>query len=159
MKKFIFCFLAFLFLQSCESVEVVEDVVFDYTQFSKLTFLCNTLEIKDEYTPTYEDPFVDHLLTISPSTRVSDWVNANVKGFGVENKLVIIIKEASITSFESKVEELLYQIFRTIAALTPSKNAVDYWLAINKSIMGFSKIVVDLWKVEKVAVTESVEGV
>ena len=58
---------------------------------------------------------------------------------------------------ESKVEELLYQIFSTIAALTPSKNAVDYWLAINKSIMGFSKIVVDLWKVEKVAVTESVE--
>ena len=58
---------------------------------------------------------------------------------------------------ESKAEELLYQIFSTIAALNPSKNAVDYWLAVNKSIMGFSKIIVDLLKVEKLAATESIE--
>lgn len=41
--------------------------------------------------------------------------------------------------------------------MNPSKNAVDYWLAINKTILGYSKIIEDLWKTEKEAATESTE--
>ncbi|WP_368663095.1 HindIII family type II restriction endonuclease [Limnospira fusiformis] len=56
---------------------------------------------------------------------------------------------------KSKAEELLNQIFTTIPALNPSTSAVDYWLAVNKTILSFSSIIDELWKLEKEAATES----
>ncbi|WP_017294927.1 HindIII family type II restriction endonuclease [Geminocystis herdmanii] len=58
-----------------------------------------------------------------------------------ENKLVI--------------ENLLEEIFKVIPALNPSKNAVDYWLAVNKTILNFSDKIQELWQLEKQVVIES----
>ena len=63
----------------------------------------------------------------------------------------------SIEEGNGNAEWLLHEIFKTIPALNPSKNAVDYWLAINKTILGYSNIIKDLWKSEKEAATESTE--
>lgn len=56
----------------------------------------------------------------------------------------------------SKSEELIHTIFKTIPALNPSKSAVDYWLAINRTMLGFSPVVAELWQLEKEAAHESV---
>jgi|TARA_B100001093_G_C26784917_1_gene996230 hypothetical protein len=58
---------------------------------------------------------------------------------------------------KSNAEELLFEIFKTISALNPSKSAVDYWLGINKTILGYSKSIFELWQDEKVAAKESIE--
>ncbi|GAB4305013.1 MAG: HindIII family type II restriction endonuclease [Geminocystis sp.] len=58
-----------------------------------------------------------------------------------ENKLVI--------------ENLLEEIFKVIPALNPSQNTVDYWLAVNKTILNFSDKIQKLWQLEKQAVIES----
>ncbi len=58
---------------------------------------------------------------------------------------------------KENAEDLLHEIFKTISAMNPSKNAVDYWSVINRSILGFSGIIEELWQVEKKAVSESVE--
>jgi len=55
-----------------------------------------------------------------------------------------------------KAQNLLEKIFRIISALNPSKSAIDYWLAINKTILSFSKKIEVLWNVEKIAATESI---
>lgn len=55
-----------------------------------------------------------------------------------------------------KAQQLLKNIFETIQALNPSKNATDYWLAINKSILSFSKKIQPLWDIEKGVATESI---
>jgi type II restriction enzyme len=68
--------------------------------------------------------------------------------------LSLLVNYAEYES-KSKAEELLLQIFKIISALNPSKNAIDYWLAINKTILNFSKIIPELWQVEKIAATES----
>lgn len=57
----------------------------------------------------------------------------------------------------SKAEELLLEIFKVMLALNPSKNAVDYWLAVNRTILNFSEIISDLWQIEKEAAFESTE--
>lgn len=36
-----------------------------------------------------------------------------------------------------KAQQLLKKIFETIKALNPSKNATDYWLTVNKTILSF----------------------
>ncbi|MDP2166789.1 MAG: HindIII family type II restriction endonuclease [Thermodesulfovibrionales bacterium] len=55
-----------------------------------------------------------------------------------------------------KAEELIHEIFKTIAALNPLKDASAYWLAVNKTMLGFSNKVEDLWKAEKQAAVESI---
>jgi HindIII restriction endonuclease len=54
-------------------------------------------------------------------------------------------------------QELIHKIFKVIPALNPSKSASEYWLAINRTMLEFSKDIQDLWNVEKIAAMESVE--
>ena len=56
-----------------------------------------------------------------------------------------------------KSEILLHHILKIIPALQPSKNAVDYWLIINKSILDYAPVLIDLWQMEKEAAIESIE--
>ena len=57
---------------------------------------------------------------------------------------------------QENAQKLLQEIFEIIPALNPSKNAVDYWLAINKTFLYFSKSVETLWNTEKGVATESI---
>ena len=62
----------------------------------------------------------------------------------------------SLLDGKAKAENLVYEIFKTIAALNPSKDASSYWLAINRTMLGFSDCIEELWKVEKQAALESI---
>ena len=62
----------------------------------------------------------------------------------------------AIEDSHSKAEELLHRIFEIIPALNPSKSANDYWLTINKTILDFSNILNELWKIEKMASIEAI---
>ncbi len=57
---------------------------------------------------------------------------------------------------QANAQQLLKKIFETVKALNPSKNATDYWMAINKTILSFSKKIEPLWNVEKGVATESI---
>jgi type II restriction enzyme len=57
---------------------------------------------------------------------------------------------------KAKARQLLEKIFKSIPALNPSKNATDYWLSINKTMLSFSKKVEPLWNSEKEAATQSI---
>ena len=102
MKKISIYLLLLPILYSCQSIEVSEDIVFDYEQFTKLTFMSNDIEVKNLYNSNYNDPFIDHVMDKNPSARINEWINNNVKGFGVEKKLIITINDASIIT--EKVE-------------------------------------------------------
>lgn len=55
-----------------------------------------------------------------------------------------------------KTQKLILNIFKTIPALNPSKNAIDYWLAINRKMLGFSTKIENLWNIEKEAAIQSI---
>lgn len=57
---------------------------------------------------------------------------------------------------QAKAQQLLKKIFETVQALNPSKSATDYWLAINKVMLSFSKKIQPLWDIEKGVATESI---
>ena len=56
----------------------------------------------------------------------------------------------------TKTEELLYELFKIISALNPSKDASSYWLSVNRRMLGFSDKMENLWKAEKQATLESI---
>jgi len=63
----------------------------------------------------------------------------------------------SQTEGQKKAQNLLYKIFKTVSKLPLSKNATDYWLGINKTLLEFSKNVEKIWKEEKQASLEAIE--
>jgi HindIII restriction endonuclease len=58
---------------------------------------------------------------------------------------------------ELKAQKLLRNIFETISALNPSKNANDYWLIVNRTMLSFDKSIEPLWRIEKSVATESID--
>ena len=62
----------------------------------------------------------------------------------------------SIKDGQANAQRLLKTVFETIPALNPSKNATDYWLSINKSILSFSEKIAPLWSIEKGVTSESI---
>jgi type II restriction enzyme len=55
-----------------------------------------------------------------------------------------------------KTQELLQSIFEVVSALNPSKSANDYWLAVNQTIISFSRKILPLWEIEKGVAAESI---
>lgn len=53
--------------------------------------------------------------------------------------------------------ELLHDVFKTVEAMNPSKDANAYWQAVNKTILSYGSPVQELWKTEKMATVESIE--
>lgn len=57
----------------------------------------------------------------------------------------------------TKVIDLLHEVFKTVQALNPSKDATAYWQAVNRTMLGYGNSIADLWKTEKIATIESIQ--
>lgn len=62
----------------------------------------------------------------------------------------------SLVQKNPNIENIIQEVFKIITTLNPSKNAYDYWLAVNKTILDSSQIIENLWKEEKQAAVESI---
>jgi len=78
----------------------------------------------------------------------------NVCIFSYSHLAVLVQLAEHIGSAESVA--LLKDVFRTVEALNPSKEANAYWLALNKTILEFDSRVAGFWKTEKVATLEGI---
>jgi len=97
--------------------------------------------------PIYQLPTSSSQIYQQPTTQ-------NVCVFNYSH-LALLLSYSEVEG-QAKAQQLLKTIFETIQALNPSKNATDYWLAINKVILSFSKKIQPLWDIEKGVATESI---
>lgn len=74
---------------------------------------------------------------------------------GTYSHLAVLVQYAELVS-KSGAIELLRQLFVCIESMNPSKDAHAYWQALNKTMLGFDRKIVDLWQEEKKASAESV---
>jgi len=58
---------------------------------------------------------------------------------------------------QQKAQDLLLKVFKIIPILPLSKNATDYWLGINKTLLEYSKNIEKIWQEEKTSCIESIE--
>lgn len=98
--------------------------------------------------PIYQLPSRSSQIYLQASTR-------NVCIFTYSHLSLLV--NYAIEESPSKAEELLHRIFKIIPVLNPSKSANDYWLAVNKTILDFSKVLSELWKIEKIASLEAIQ--
>ena len=60
------------------------------------------------------------------------------------------------TEGKDAVLELMHDIFLTVQAMNPSKDANSYWQALNRTILQYGDPIRDLWKTEKIATIEGI---
>ena len=96
-----FILLIFLFaVSSCNKIEVLDEIVFDYDQLPKIVFSAEQKKVKETYETKFIDPFIDHSLPKPPKEHLKSWIESNFFIIGTENKLIINIIDSSLTKSE-----------------------------------------------------------
>lgn len=70
--------------------------------------------------------------------------------------LAVLLRAAEYTSKDKPID-LLHAIFKTVAEIPPSKDAISFWTAINRKFLSFDKSISDIYKEEKIALSESIK--
>ncbi len=99
-------FLIFItsLLYFCAPIEVSDKVVFDNNLLNKISINAAIRNINNVYEVNYLDPYVDTELSVTPLTRLNNWIKSNIIVFGSRNKLDINVIEASITKTERDID-------------------------------------------------------
>ena len=92
--------IIFLYVLSCQPVEIIEPVTFDYSKLDKISISANEIIINSEYKPKFSNKNIEDQIPNSPINIVKEWNNQNILNFGKENKLIINILDASIIKQE-----------------------------------------------------------
>ena len=99
MKRLVFFFI----LLSCQPIEVIEPVVFDNDQLSKISINARNIEIKQTYESKFTDPYLDNSLKYPPVERLKSWIQTNVNIFWYTKIILKInILDASIKKIEEQ---------------------------------------------------------
>lgn len=70
--------------------------------------------------------------------------------------LAVMAKYAQISG-QHRGTNLLHEIFKTIEAANPSKDAYNYWQMVNRTMLDFDSSLSELWRIEKEATIESIQ--
>ena len=96
----IFIFIILVFISSCQKVEILEPIVFDYNQFTKISINAEKKNTIILYEPKFDEPFIDHSLENSPILYFNNWINNNIQTFGTNNHFEINVIDASVKKTE-----------------------------------------------------------
>jgi len=99
LKNKIVLILAFFGLYSCQQVVTLDKMVFDYTQFSKITISAEQKNIST-YESNINDSYIGYYLEIPPNYYLNEWIENNIIIFGSENQLTVNIINASLKKSE-----------------------------------------------------------
>lgn len=74
---------------------------------------------------------------------------------GTYAHLAVLARYAQSKS-KNKAIELVHEVFKSVEAMNPSKDANVYWQIVNRTMLRFDKKISDVWKDEKRASIESI---
>lgn len=69
--------------------------------------------------------------------------------------LAVLVRYSTFASRED-VKSLLEQIFKSVILLNPSKDSVQYWTVINRTMLDYDERILPLWLDERKATTEGI---
>lgn len=99
--KYSISILLLLFvLLSCQQLEILDDIVFDYNQLPKIIISAEEKQVKEFYESKFVEPYIDHSLEKSPKYYLKEWFENNINIIGSENFFTINILDASLKKSE-----------------------------------------------------------
>ena len=97
-------FIILFFIFSCQPVELLDEVIFENDQLTKISINAKKKSINEVYEISYVDPYIDHSIKNPPVFRLNDWLSENISIFGSQNKLIINIIDASLKRTEREIK-------------------------------------------------------
>ena len=91
----------------------------------------------------------------SRTSQIYQQAGARSVCIGTYTHLAVLARYAEIKG-KKKAMELVHEIFKTVEAMNPSKDATTYWQIVNRKILEFDQKISELWKEEKRASIESI---
>lgn len=70
--------------------------------------------------------------------------------------LAVLVRYAEVAN-QSKTMQVLHEIFKSVEAMNPSKDASIYWQTVNRTLLNFDSDISQLWQEEKLALVESIK--
>lgn len=104
-KNNFYLFISLLFLSSCQPVELIDKIVFDYEHLNQITLSANKKDINNLYESKYGDSYIDYSLNQPPIFFLTKWLDNNIDLIGNENKFEVNILESSLKKSEIKNNE------------------------------------------------------
>ena len=95
-----FILFVFLGLFSCQQVEILDKIVFDYNQLPKIVISAEQKNIIELYESKFSEPYIDNSLEKPPKEYLIKWLESNLEIIGTENLFVINILDASLKKSE-----------------------------------------------------------
>ena len=98
-KFFLLCLFT-LGVFSCQPVEMLDKIAFDYKVLPTIEISAKQINIIELYESKYDEPYIDYSLNKPPSEYLIRWFKNNINNIGAQNKLVINILDASLKKTE-----------------------------------------------------------
>ena len=87
-------------LFSCQQIEILDKIVFDYNQLPKIVISSEQKNIIELYESKFSEPYIDNSLEKPPKEYLIKWLENNLDIIGTENLFVINILDASLKKSE-----------------------------------------------------------
>ena len=85
---------------SCQPIELISPVEFDYSKLKKVSINANNIVINVKYNPIFSEQNIEDQLKDNPLKIVKNWASENITHFGNQNKFLVNILDASILKKE-----------------------------------------------------------
>ena len=118
-KAILFVFI-FFNIWGCQPNEIFKPIVFDNSNFNKISINAKEIQVKNKYEQKFSDTNIENNFKNPPIVRIESWIQDNINIFGNENIFVINVLDASINRKEiinenaKKLEEktiYIYEVF------------------------------------------------
>lgn len=91
----------------------------------------------------------------SRNSQIYQQAGARSVFIGTYTHLAVLVRYAH-TATKNRAMELLCEIFESVAAMNPSKDAGAYWQILNRRMLNFDRRISAVWQEEKIALIESI---
>ena len=96
--------ILFVFILSCQPVELLKPVNIDVTEFKNFSINTKEILVNTDHNPIFSDENIEDEINQTPKDIITEWHNKNINKFGNENKFIINILDASI--YKKEIENI-----------------------------------------------------
>ncbi len=97
--------------------------------------------------PVYQLPF--------RTSQIYQQAGARSVCIATYTHLAVFSRYAEVSN-KYETMRLVHEVFKTVEAMNPSKDANAYWQTVNRTILDFSPVIREIWREEKIASVEAI---
>ena len=91
----------------------------------------------------------------SRTSQIYQQAGARSVCIGTYTHLAVLVRYSHTTN-KNKAMKLVHEVFKSVEAMNPSKDANTYWQIVNRKMLDFDHKIAEIWKDEKRASIESI---